>query len=331
MTLSIAALCIVIAMALVFDFVNGFHDAANVVATIVASRVLSPLHAVLLAGVANFAGYFTFGTAVAKMIGGGIVSVHSVGLLLVFTALLGAVAWNLGTWLMGLPSSSSHALIGGLLGSAVAASGFGVIIVPGIVKIVCFIFIAPVLGMAGAMVLTFVVQFLLRKTSRKTADKRLKWLQLFAALVNSVGHGTNDAQKTMGIIAIALVAGGVSKAVHIDGWVVVSCYCAISLGTMCGGWKIVKTMGVQLTKIKPLEGFSSGISSAAVLFGTAALGIPVSTTHVIAGSIMGVGMVKGAKRVRWNTARKMVVAWFLTIPVSALAAGCLYWILNHFF
>jgi inorganic phosphate transporter, PiT family len=328
MTITVAALCIVVAAALIFDFVNGFHDAANVIATIVASRTLSPQQAVALAGLANFVGYFTFGTAVARMIGGGIVSLHSVSLILVFTTLAGAIVWNLATWYWGLPSSSSHALIGGLIGSAIAAAGTKVVILAGVIKIACFIVIAPLLGCLGSYALTALSLVLFKNSNRRMANKKFKGLQLTAALLNSVGHGTNDAQKTMGIIAIALVAAGASPSFRIDGWIVLSCYSAIALGTMSGGWRIVKTMGSQITKIQPLEGFGSGLSSAAVLMGTSLLGIPVSTTHVIAGSIMGVGAVKNIKRVRWDTARKMAVAWMMTIPVTALISAGAYYILS---
>jgi PiT family inorganic phosphate transporter len=321
------ALVIIIITALAFDFVNGFHDAANVIATIVASRTLSPMQAVIFAGLANFIGYFTFGTAVAKMIGSGIVSLDAVTLLLVFTTLVGAIAWNLLTWYFGLPSSSSHALIGGLLGSAIAAAGFKVVIIGGVLKIIGFIILAPLLGMTGALLLYLITAIICRNTHRRAADRHFKGLQLLAALLSSIGHGTNDAQKTMGIIAIALLAGGVTKTFQIDGWVVISCYSVIALGTMCGGWRIVKTMGSQIAKIKPMEGFCSGVSSAAVLFGTTLLGIPVSTTHVIAGSIMGVGSVKSFKRVRWTTARKMVMAWVITLPVTACVSGLVYWVL----
>ena len=324
MATSFCFLCIVVAAALIFDFVNGFHDAANVIATIVASRTLTPIQAVVLASAANFVGYFTFGTAVAKMIGNGIVSLDSVTLMIVFTTLVGATMWNLLTWLLGLPSSSSHALIGGLLGSAVAASGVKVVIFSGMIKIACFIFLAPLLGIFGSIALTVIAMLLNRNSNRKYANNKFKFLQLLAALLNSVGHGTNDAQKTMGIIAIALLAAGVSASFRIDGWVVFSCYAAISLGTLFGGWRIVKTMGLQITKIQPLEGFSSGMSSATVLVGTACFGIPVSTTHVIAGSIMGVGLVKSMKCVRWDTAQKMVFAWIMTIPIAACISGIAY-------
>ncbi|MFZ4618050.1 MAG: inorganic phosphate transporter [Rectinemataceae bacterium] len=318
----------VIAVALAFDFFNGFHDAANAIATIVVTKTLNPAQAVVLAGLANFLGYFTFGVAVAKTVGKGVIDIKAFpGELLLpvlAAALLGAILWNIITWLLGLPTSSSHALIGGLVGAALAAAGPKAVITSGITTIVEFIVLAPLLGGIAAILLTNVVLALSRKAKPKPAAKTFKILQLFSASVYAFSHGTNDAQKTMGIIALALVAGGVSPDFSLVGanqWVVLSCYSAMALGTMMGGWRIVRTMGTRITKIRAMEGFCAETASAAVMLVTAHYGIPVSTTHVIAGSIMGVGTVERAAGVRWVTARKIVWAWFLTIPFAASVAA----------
>ena len=318
---------VVVVIALLFDFVNGFHDAANAIATIVISKTLTPLQAVLLAGVSNFIGYFVFGTAVAKMIGKGVVHVEQVTLPLLLATLVGAIIWNVITWLLGLPTSSSHALIGGLIGSGIAAAGFTVVFWGGVLKIFLFIFIAPVLGLLGAMIFTTITIWIFRKSTPSKSNPIFKKMQLVSATFASIGHGTNDAQKTMGIIALALYVGNVSssfKTGKIDEWVVFAAYTAISLGTVFGGWRIVKTMGTSITRIREMEGFCANAAAAVVLIGTAHAGIPVSTTHVIGGSIMGVGSVEHAKSVRWITARKILWAWILTIPSSAFFAFMTY-------
>jgi PiT family inorganic phosphate transporter len=333
MTTTLTIVVIVVVVALLFDFVNGFHDAANAIATVVASKALTPGQAVLLAGAANFIGYFIFGTAVAKMIGKGVVHIEQVTLTLLIATLAGAIIWNVLTWLLGLPSSSSHALIGGLLGGGIAAAGPKVVIWGGVLKIFSFIFIAPLIGMAGAILFTLLTIWIFRRWTPDSTKKIFKNLQLLSALFASVGHGTNDAQKTMGIIALALYTGGVSasfKTGHIDGWVVFAAYTAISIGTIFGGWRIVKTMGTSITKIRDREGFCANAAASLVFLGTAHFGIPVSTTHVIAGSIMGVGTVEHAGAVRWVTARKIVWAWFITIPASALFAAISYLALTLF-
>ena len=322
------ALIILVTAALIFDFLNGFHDAANTIATIVVTRTLTPIAAVIMAGAANFIGYFSFSHAVAKTIGKGVIHLDAVTLPLLLAALTGAIIWNIITWLLGLPTSSSHALIGGLIGAGVAAAGWSVVVVDGFIKIVAFIFIAPLLGMVGAAIFTWLIILLFRKTHPKKADKSFRALQLLSSLMGSIGHGTNDAQKTMGIIAMAMVAAKVHPDFRLDNWVVLSCYSAIALGTMFGGWRIVRTMGTQITKIRPMEGFSSGAAAALVLLGTSQVGIPVSTTHVIAGSIMGVGAVENAGQVRWITARKIVWAWFLTIPATAIFASISYHLIS---
>jgi inorganic phosphate transporter, PiT family len=322
---------VVIVIALIFDFVNGFHDAANAIATIVVSKTLTPLQAVALAGTANFIGYFAFGLAVATMIGKGVVHIDQVTLPILLTTLLGAVLWNILTWLLGLPTSSSHALIGGLVGSGIAAAGAKVVIWGGVLKIFLFIFIAPIVGGIGASVITIITIWLFRKTHPAKNGKIFKSLQLIASIFSSIGHGTNDAQKTMGIMALALCTAGVTSSFVIPQWVVLSAYTAISLGTIFGGWRIVKTMGTKITKIHAKEGFCAESAAALVLLGTAHFGIPVSTTHVIAGSIMGVGAVEQAAKVRWVTARKILWAWLLTIPVAALCAAIAYFMVSPIF
>jgi inorganic phosphate transporter, PiT family len=318
----------VIAAALAFDFFNGFHDSANAIATIVITRTLKPGQAVLLAGAANFVGYFAFGVAVAETIGKGVVHVEFITLPILVAALLGAILWNVITWLLGLPTSSSHALIGGLVGAAIVSAGPGAVIFTGLGKIAAFIFVAPLLGMAGALVFTNIVLLLSRKARPKPANRVFKRLQLVSASAYAVAHGTNDAQKTMGIIALALLAGGVTKEFTLERWIVLACYSSMALGTMFGGWRIVRTMGSRITRIRPMEGFCAETSSAIVMLTAAHFGIPVSTTHVIAGSIMGVGTVERASQVRWVTARRIVWAWLITLPFTAACSGLVYLLLS---
>jgi inorganic phosphate transporter, PiT family len=318
----------IIIIALVFDFINGFHDAANAISTIVVSKTLTPGQAVCMAGMANFLGFFAFGTKVATMIGKGVLQIDNLSLHVILAALIGAVAWNILTWLLGLPTSSSHALIGALIGSGTASFGFDVVIINGVLKIFLFIFLAPIFGMIGAIIFTIMIMWIFRKHTPHKAGKIFRRLQLVSATFYSVGHGTNDAQKTMGIIAITLFIAGINPAFHIDKWVVFSCYAAISLGTMFGGWRIIKTMGTSITKIRSMEGFCAETASAIVLIGTAHAGIPVSTTHVIAGSIMGVGTVEHAKNLRWVTARKIIWAWVITIPATAVFAALTYYLIQ---
>jgi len=321
MTVTLIILVTVVVVALVFDFVNGFHDAANAIATVVVSRTLSPLQAVLMAGVANFLGYFIFGVTVAKTIGNDVVQLGQMTLPILLAALVGAVSWNIITWILGLPTSSSHALIGGLVGAALASVGVAGVHWDGVAKIFAFIFLAPVLGFLGASVLTIVIFWLFRKAHPRRTRGLFKGLQLVAAAFFSVTHGSNDSQKSMAIIAMAMVAAGVHSVLTLDTWVVFSCYFAISLGTVFGGWRIVKTMGTSITKIRALEGFASNAAAGTVIMATTLMGIPVSTTHVISGSIMGVGAVEHAAQVKWITARRIVWAWIITIPVAALIAA----------
>lgn len=325
--ISILALTIIV-LALSFDFINGFHDSANSIATIIATRTLKPFQAVLLAGMANFAGYFLFGIAIANTVGKGIVDIQYITLPLLFSALMGAIIWNIITWILGLPTSSSHALIGGLVGAGIAAAGMKAVISSGVLKIFSFIFVAPVIGAVGSVILTVIVMRVFAKTNRFRVEWILKKLQLVSSTFLSLGHGTNDAQKTMGIIALVLLTAGVNSTFQVNEWVILSCFAAISLGTAFGGWRIVKTMGGKVTKIGPQEGFCSETASSIVLIGTAHFGIPVSTTHVIAGSIMGAGSVKGSKAVRWITARRILWAWVLTIPLTALCSALFYFIFS---
>ncbi len=325
-----ALMIAVIATALAFDFFNGFHDSANAIATIVITRTLKPWQAVLLAGAANFVGYFAFGVAVAQMIGRGVVVAQAITLPILVATLLGAILWNIITWLLGLPTSSSHALIGALVGAAFAAAGPGVVLFAGLGKIAMFIILAPLLGMTGAVVFTNIVLLVARKARPKPANKAFKYLQLVSASTYAVAHGTNDAQKSMGIIALALLAGGVTTEFRLEEWIVLSCYGAMAVGTMFGGWRIVKTMGSRITRIRPMEGFCAETSSAIVMLATAHFGIPVSTTHVIAGSIMGVGTVEGASKVKWVTARRIVWAWLITIPFTAACSALVYLAISLF-
>ncbi|MBL8027804.1 MAG: inorganic phosphate transporter [Fibrobacteres bacterium] len=321
----------IVIFALIFDFLNGFHDAANSIATIVVSKTLTPFQAVVMAGLANFIGYFVFGVAVAKMIGKGVVQIEpgaTGNLEVIMATLVGAILWNIATWLLGLPTSSSHALIGGLIGASIVHAGPSVVHWAGVAKIFSFIFIAPMLGLLGASAITTMTIRLFRRAHPAKSRPVFKGLQLVTGVFSSIGHGTNDAQKTMGIIALALYTSGIQSSFEIPKWVILAAYCAISLGTVFGGWRIVKTMGTNITKIREMEGFCSGTAAAAVLLGTAHFGIPVSTTHVITGSIMGVGAVQHAASVKWVSARKIVWAWLITIPITATVAAFTYWVIT---
>ncbi|MBI2075665.1 MAG: inorganic phosphate transporter [Candidatus Aenigmarchaeota archaeon] len=321
---------LIIFIALIFDFINGFHDAANAIATIVATNVLSPQRAVLLAAFWNFIGVFFFGVAIATTIGSGIIDPAASTVSVIFAGLIGAIAWDVITWYFGLPISSSHALIGGLIGSAVTSSGFGILNIGGISKVLVFIVIAPLLGFLGAIAFSILVFFIFKKSAPLNVNSHFRRLQLLSSSLYSLGHGANDAQKTMGIITILLLSGGVISSFHIPLWVIFASYAAISLGTYFGGWRIVKTMGHRITKLRPVHGFCAESAGSLVLIGTAVTGIPVSTTHVIAGSIFGVGASKRVSSVRWAVARSIVGAWVLTIPASAAIAGATFLVLNIF-
>ena len=320
--LGLGALVGLLLVALAFDFMNGFHDAANSIATVVSTRVLKPYQAVILATLFNFAALFVFHLNVATTVGKGIVDQGIVDHYVVFGALIGAIAWNLITWYYGIPSSSSHALIGGLVGAAVAKAGTWTLIPAGILKTVAFIFISPLVGMLFGAALMLAVSWLFVESTPSRIDRWFRRLQLVSASLYSLGHGGNDAQKTAGIIWMLLISAGyLGSKEPIPLWVVVACYITIALGTAFGGWRIVKTMGQRITKLRPVGGFCAETGGAAMLFFATALGIPVSTTHTIAGAIVGVGSTQSASAVRWGIAGNIVWAWILTIPCSAFIAA----------
>jgi PiT family inorganic phosphate transporter len=314
-------------VALAFDFMNGFHDAANSIATVVSTGVLKPGHAVLFAAFFNFIAIFVFHLSVATTVGKGIVDVDVVDTHVVFGALIGAITWNLITWYYGIPSSSSHALIGGIVGAVVAKAGAGSLIAAGIVKTVVFIFVAPCLGFLLGSGMMILVSWLFRHSTPSRVDRWFRRLQLLSAGAYSLGHGGNDAQKTIGIIWMLLIATGYSTAAATSppAWTIIACYIAIALGTMFGGWRIVKTMGQKITKLKPVGGCCAETGGAITLFLATSLGIPVSTTHTITGAIVGVGATRRASAVRWGVAGNIVWAWIFTIPASAFVAAIGYW------
>jgi PiT family inorganic phosphate transporter len=322
-------LIIVICLVLVFDFINGFHDSANSIATVVSTKVLSPIAAVSLAAIFNFVAFLVFPLKVATTIGKGVIDPSIITLPLIFAAVCAAITWNLLTWWWGLPSSSSHTLVGGLVGAAIASSGIDSVIFAGVIKIAIFIVVAPVIGMVMSFLISAIVMNLAKKSTPFTVDKHFRRLQLLSASAFSLGHGGNDAQKSMGIIWVALIATGqVAKDAPIDLWIVLSCHAAIAFGTFLGGWRIVKTMGQRITKLKPFEGFCAETAGALTLFGATHFGIPVSTTHTITGSIIGAGARKGVSAVKWGVTTKIFWAWILTIPVSAIIGAVIFLFLN---
>jgi PiT family inorganic phosphate transporter len=330
MTTSFALVVFIILVALAFDYINGFHDAANSIATIVSTRVLTPTQAVLWAAFFNFIAAFGFGVQVAKTVGKGVVETSIVDQWVILSGLLGAITWNLITWYFGIPSSSSHALIGGYAGAAVAKAGFAALLLTGLVKILAFIVLAPILGLALGFSLMVATQWTFRRFRPSRVDWLFRRLQLLSAASYSLGHGTNDAQKTMGIIAILLFSGGyLGSEFYVPIWVILAAHVAIGLGTMAGGWRIVKTMGMRLTKLRPVGGFCAETAGAMLLIGTAVGGIPVSTTHTITGSIVGVGATQRLSAVRWGVAGRIVWAWILTIPLSAFIAALTWLVLPH--
>lgn len=315
-----------VVLALAFDFMNGFHDAANSIATVVSTGVLKPLQAVIWAAMFNFVAIAIFELKVAATVGKGIVQPEIVDHYVVFGALMGAIVWNIVTWYYGIPSSSSHALIGGMIGATVAKAGTGPLIGSGILKTAVFIVLSPVLGMVlGALIMVAVSWICFRKSPRGV-DRWFRRLQLFSCALYSIGHGSNDAQKTMGIIWLLLIGAGVTTKDHLPVWVIISCYVAIAAGTMFGGWRIVKTMGQRITKLKPVGGFSAETGGAITLFTASALGVPVSTTHTITGAIIGVGSASRPNGVRWSVFGDIATAWVLTIPSSAFMAGLAWWL-----
>jgi inorganic phosphate transporter, PiT family len=326
-----AALWVVIllvAMALIFDFMNGFHDAANSIATVVSTGVLKPGQAVVFAAFFNVIAIFVFHLSVAATVGKGIVQPEIVDTHVVFGALAGAIVWNLITWYYGIPSSSSHALIGGIVGAVIAKAGTGSLIASGILKVVAFILISPLLGFVFGSLMMVLVAWICRRSRPSKVDKWFRRLQLLSAGAYSLGHGGNDAQKTIGIIWLLLVATGylAGEATEPPLWVIISCYTMIGLGTMMGGWRIVKTMGQKITKLKPVGGFCAESGGAMTLFFATFLGVPVSTTHTITGAIVGVGSTQRMSAVRWGVAGNIIWAWILTIPASAFVAAVAYWV-----
>jgi inorganic phosphate transporter, PiT family len=326
---SFSLLFIVIFLTLTFEFSNGWHDAANSIATVVSTRVLTPFTAVAWAAFWNFIAAFVFGTAVAKTIGKGMVHIEMVDEKVLLAGLLGAITWNTITLILGLPTSSSHALMGGYGGAAVAHAGFRALILDGWTKPVLFIFFSPIIGFFVAMAVTVATSWIVRRQRPLKVDRWFRRLQLLSAAGYSLGHGTNDAQKGMGIITTALVAGGLLKTYDVPYWVIVCCHLAMGGGTMAGGWRIIKTMGQRITKLNPFGGFAAETAGALTLAGTAHFGIPVSTTHTITGAIVGVGASRRLSAVHWGVTRRIVWAWILTIPGAALFGAVLFKALAH--
>jgi PiT family inorganic phosphate transporter len=322
---------IIIIIALVFNFLNGMNDAANSIATIVATKVLSPLMAVLWAAFFNFVAVFFFGVHVATTIGKGIVDPSIIDEYIILGALIGSIVWVYTCTHFGLPISASHALIGGLMGPAIIAGGTGVLIRDGIIKVLAFIVLSPLIGIILGFLIMVLTMIIFRKTPPRRVDSLFRVLQLVSSSIFSIGHGSNDAQKTMGIIAVLLFSTGVlGPEFHIPTWVILSCYLTITLGTLTGGWKVIKTLGLGLTHLKPVQGFCAELAGALTIIGSTLGGIPVSTTHTITGSIMGVGITKGFSSIRWNLATNIIWAWILTIPGTIILSGGFYYIMSLF-
>jgi inorganic phosphate transporter, PiT family len=319
----------IIAVALIFDYINGFHDAANSIATVVSTRVLSPGQAVIWAAVFNFIAAFTFGTAVAKTIGKGMIDLNAVTFGVIFGGLMGAIIWDLITWFFGLPTSSSHALIGGYAGAAVTNAGFGAIIVSGWTKTLLYIVLAPMIGLTLGLIITVIIMHLFQHAAPRRVDRVFRKAQLVSAALSSLGHGGNDAQKTMGIMTGVLVTAGYMKSFdEIPVWIILSAHAAIALGTLSGGWRIIHTMGSKITRLQPVGGFAAETAGAITLFLATALGVPVSTTHTITGAIVGVGATRRLSAVRWGIAGRIVWAWVLTIPAAFTIAALTYRLLT---
>ena len=320
-------LILLIIFALVFDFLNGVHDSSNVVATMISSRAIPPRAALLLTAVANFVGPFIFGVAVATTIGHDIVEAQHIDLNVLIAACIAAIFWNVLTWILGIPSSSSHALIGGLIGAVAMAAGFKVIMISGIIKILIALFLSPVIGFVVGVVVANVIHLLSWKATPKINDV-FKKLQIFTSVGLALSHGTNDAQKTMGIITLGLVIGGVQTGFHVPFWVILACASAIGAGTALGGWQLIKTLGSKFYKIRPVHGFASQATSALVILTASLLGGPVSTTQVVSSSIMGVGAAERMSKVRWGVAGEIVLAWVFTIPATMLVGAGFFWLLS---
>ena len=332
MHISMQVVIILVILALIFDFMNGFHDSANSIATVVSTGVMKPQHAVIMAATFNFIAFYVLPHTVAASIGKGIIEGSVVDQYVIFGALAGAIVWNVVTWYFGIPSSSSHALMGGLIGAAVAKAGVGALLSEKIIQTVLFIFVAPALGFFLGSILMVAVSWIFYRSSPARVDRLFRRLQLVSAAAYSLGHGGNDAQKTMGIIWLLLIASGIiGKNDALPAWVGYSCFAAIALGTLFGGWRIVKTMGQKLTKLKPVGGFCAETGGAITLFTATALGIPVSTTHTITGAIVGVGSTRRFSSVNWGIASNIVWAWIFTIPASAFIAAISWWISTKLF
>jgi len=329
--ISIYVLGLLVLLALVFDFMNGFHDAANAIATVVSTGVLKPQTAVAMSALFNFVAIFTVGVHVAATVGKGTIDANIVDQYVIFGALVGAIIWNIITWYYGIPSSSSHALIGGLVGAAVAKSGTGALVGGGLLKTVQWIILSPLLGFILGSIVMLAVSWIFVRTPPRKVDTWFRRLQLASAAAYSLGHGGNDAQKTIGIIWMLLIFAGASQAGAAEPplWVIIACYTAISMGTLFGGWRIVRTMGQKITKLKPVGGFCAESGGAITLFLASAIGVPVSTTHTITGAIVGVGSAQKASAVRWGVAGNIVWAWIFTIPASAFMAAIAWWIGTH--
>lgn len=311
-----------VALALLFDFLNGLHDSANAIATVIATRVLRPITAVLIAAFFNFVAFLFFGLHVAGTIGQGVIAASVVDRTVIGGALAGAIGWNAFTWWRGIPSSSSHALVGGLVGAAIARAGTGAVMWKGVGVIAAAIVLWPLLGMTSAMLLVLLTTWASRRSTPFAADRRFRVLQVMSSSLLSLAHGGNDAQKTMGVIAVLLASEGLLKGpFHVPLWVVLSCQAAMALGTLCGGWRIVHTVGSRITRLAPAQGFCVETGGACALVGATLLGIPVSTTHTVTGAVVGVGAARRASAVRWGVARRIVVAWAVTLPASALAGA----------
>ena len=324
-SLGLPLLIALIGVALAFDFLNGLHDAANSIATIVSTRVLRPQYAVAWAAFFNFIAFLFFGLNVAQTLGTGIIDVSVVDPRVIFGALMGAIVWNVVTWLLGIPSSSSHALIGGLVGAGVTKAGFGAVVWGGVGKTAAAIVLSPLVGFILALFLMLLVSWLFVRSTPFAVDRNFRVMQFMSASLYSLGHGGNDAQKTMGIIAVLLYSQGyLGGEFHVPFWVMISCYAAMGLGTLIGGWRIVHTMGSRITRLTPFQGFCAETGGAITLFAATHLGIPVSTTHTITGCIMGVGAARRVSSVRWNVANRIVVAWIVTIPATAFIAALVY-------
>lgn len=327
---ALVTLALLVVLALVFDFMNGFHDAANSIAVVVSTRVLKPYQAVVWAAFFNFVAIWLFEPKVAATVGKGIIDPLFVDNAVIFAALMGAIAWNVFTWYVGIPSSSSHALIGGMIGAAIAKAGVAPLLAPGIIRTTLFIFVSPALGLVFGGLIMLGISWCCFRIAPARLDRWFRRSQLIASALYSIGHGSNDAQKTMGIIWLLLMSHGLSTGEHLPGWVIVSCYAAISIGTLFGGWRIIRTMGQKLTKLTPASGSAASAAGAISLFIASHSGIPVSTTHTITGAILGAGSVQNPSRVRWGLATNLIYAWLLTIPASGLVAAGAWWVGRHF-